>query len=217
MRTIRVTGKGQLKLSPDTTRISISLQGLEQDYGEALRRSAEETQALRHLLAGFGFREEDLKTLDFSVDTEYESIQEQGVYRQRLAGYRYRHSMKLDFPSDNDLLGRLLYALSRCELQPEFSLSYTVSDPEKAKNELLALAVRDAAEKARVLSRAAEVELLALQSIDYSKAELSFETRPMNRLMLADCAAPKAARFDLNIQPDDISLSDTVTMVWEIG
>ncbi len=217
MRTIRVTGKGQLKLSPDTTRISISLQGLEQDYGEALRRSAEETQALRQLLADFGFREEDLKTLDFSVDTEYESVQENGVYRQRFAGYRYRHGMKLDFPSDNDLLGRLLYALSRCELQPEFSLSYTASDPEKAKNELLALAVLDAAEKARLLSRAAGVDLLALQSIDYSQAELSFETRPVSRLMLADGAAPKAARFDLNIQPDDISLSDTVTALWEIG
>ena len=217
MRSIRVTGKGQLKLSPDTTRISISLQGLEQDYGEALRRSAEEAQALRRLLEGFGFREADLKTLDFSVDTEYESIQEQGVYRQRFAGYRYRQALKLDFPSDNDLLGRLLYALSRCELQPEFSLSYTVSDPEKAKNELLALAVRDAAEKAEVLSRAAGVELLALQSIDYSQAALSFETRPMSRMMMADAAAPKAARFDLNIHPDDISLSDTVTAIWEIG
>lgn len=217
MRTIRVTGRGQLKLSPDTTRISISLQGLEQDYSEALRRSAEETAALQRLLFPFGFQAKELKTLDFSVDTEYESVQEQGVYRQRFAGYRFRHAMKLDFPSDNARLGHLLYALANCPLQPELSLSYTVRDPEKAKNELLALAVEDASEKARVLSKAAGTELLALQSIDYSWSELSFETRPMNRMMMANAVSPKAAGFDLNLQPDDISLSDSVTMVWEIG
>ena len=217
MRTIRVTGRGLLKLHPDTTRISISLQGLEQEYGEALRRSSEETEVLRQLLSGFGFGEEALKTLDFSVDTEHESVQEKGVYRQRFAGYRFRHAMKLDFPSDNELLGRVLYALAYCEIKPEFSISYTVRDQEKAKNELLELAVRDAAEKARILCGAAGVELRALQSLDYSRGELSFETRPMNRMLMADAAAPKAARFDLNIQPDDISLSDTVTAIWEIG
>ena len=155
MRTICVTGKGLLKLSPDTTRIGINLQGLEQDYNEALRRSSEETGFLQQLLTAFGFQPKDLKTLDFSVDTEYESEQENGVYRQRFAGYRFRHAMKLDFPSDDELLGRLLYALANCDLHPELSLSYTVSDPEKAKNALLSLAVRDAREKALVLSTAA--------------------------------------------------------------
>ena len=41
MRTIRVTGKGQLRVKPDQTRITLSLEGLYPDYGEALRRSAE--------------------------------------------------------------------------------------------------------------------------------------------------------------------------------
>lgn len=217
MRTICVTGKGLLKLSPDTTRIGINLQGLEQDYSEALRRSSEETGFLQQLLTAFGFQPKDLKTLDFSVDTEYESEQENGVYRQRFAGYRFRHAMKLDFPSDDELLGRLLYALANCDLHPELSLSYTVSDPEKAKNALLSLAVRDAREKALVLSTAAGAELKELQSIDYSREEQRFETRPMNRMMLDKAVSPKAASFDLKLQPDDISLSDTVTMVWEIG
>ena len=33
MRTIRVTGKGQIKVKPDMTRISITLSGLYKDYG----------------------------------------------------------------------------------------------------------------------------------------------------------------------------------------
>ena len=37
MRTIRVTGKGQIKVKPDTTRITMTLEGTYPDYGEALR------------------------------------------------------------------------------------------------------------------------------------------------------------------------------------
>lgn len=68
-----------------------------------------------------------------------------------------------------------------------------------------------------MLSTAAGAELKELQSIDYSREEQRFETRPMNRMMLDKAVSPKAASFDLKLQPDDISLSDTVTMIWEIG
>lgn len=69
MRTIRVTGKGQIKVKPDMTRITISLEGTYPEYGETLRKSTEDTERLKDLLAGFGFERSDLKTLSFSVDT----------------------------------------------------------------------------------------------------------------------------------------------------
>ena len=34
MRTIQVTGKGQLRVKPDQTRITLSLEGLYPEYGE---------------------------------------------------------------------------------------------------------------------------------------------------------------------------------------
>ena len=173
--TVRVTGRGQLKLRPDLTRIGLSLEGLDPDYGEALRRSAEDTEALRSLLGGFGFDRSELKTLSFGVETEYEGYQEDGIYKQRFAGYRYRHQLKLEFPSDNARLGRVLYALGTSPIQPELRLSYTLSDPEAAKNALLDRAVADARAKAEVLARAALVTLGTLRSIDYSWGELDVE------------------------------------------
>ena len=55
MRTIRVTGKGQIKVKPDMTRITMSLEGTYPEYGETLRKSSEDTESLKDLLAGFGF------------------------------------------------------------------------------------------------------------------------------------------------------------------
>ena len=43
MKTIRVTGKGQLKIRPDTTRITITLESTFPKYDEALRRSSLDT------------------------------------------------------------------------------------------------------------------------------------------------------------------------------
>ena len=219
MRTIRVTGKGQIKVRPDLMRITMTLSGLYPEYSDSLRRSSEDTEALKDLLGRFGFARNDLKTLSFSVDPERESYQDRnGLYQQRFAGYRYRHVLKLEFDLDNQRLGRILYALARCSLHPDFSISYTVKDPEASKNLLLGKAVADAKEKAAVLTRAAELSLKEIQSIDYSWGEIDFEYRPMNRSLMADASmsAKASPAYAMDIEPDDISVSDTVTVIWEI-
>ena len=218
MRTIRVTGKGQMRVKPDEIRITLSLEGLHPEYGETLRRSAEDTEKIKDLLMGLGFARTDLKTLNFNVDTEYERYQEKNTYKQRFVGYKYHHQMKVEFDSDNERLERVLYALAKCPLQPEFRLSYTVKDPEAAKNELLGKAVADAQAKAQTLTQAADVALKDIQSIDYSWAQINFEVEPMSKmLMTEDCAEKSIGSYDIDIEPDDIQVSDTVTILWEIG
>ena len=220
MRTIRVTGKGQIKVKPDMAPITITLSGLYKDYGETLRRSSDDTEALKDVLSGFGFARSDLKTLSFRVDTEYENYRGgNNDYRRRFVGYRFNHVTKVEFASDNDRLGRVLYALAACPVRPEFQISFTVKDPESAKNLLLGKAVADAKEKAAVLSGAAGVALKEIQSIDYSWGEIDFEYRPMNGALLAEkcLAEPMDARYDMDIEPDDIEASDTVTVIWEIA
>ena len=219
MRTIRVTGKGQIKVRPDMTQITMSLEGLYKDYTETLRLSSQDTETLKDILSGFGFERSDLKTLNFSVDTEYESYKDRdGSYKQRFTGYRYRHMLKVEFDSDNERLGKILYALANGKVRPEFRISYTVKDPEATKNTLLGKAVKDAREKASVLTEAAGIGLKDIQSIDYSWGEIDFEYRPMDGGILAErCMAEPTAAYSLNIEPDDIEVSDTVTVVWEIG
>ena len=218
MRTIRVTGKSQIMVRPDMTRITITLEGTYKDYSESLHQSTLGTDRLKEILSGFGFERSDLKTLSFNVDTEYERYKVRSEYKQRLVGYKFRHIMKIEFDSDNERLGKILYALASCELKPEFRLSYTVKDPEAAKNELLGKAVTDAREKAAVLTAAAGVTLKDIQSIDYSWGEIDFEVNPMHRMVIegACLGAAPASSYDLDIEPDDIEVADTVTVVWEI-
>ena len=215
-RTIRVTGKGNLKIKPDMTRINLVLEGMYKEYDETLRKSTESTEKLKDLLSNYGFDRSDLKTLNFDVDTSYERYEEKGVYKKRFIGYEYSHALKIEFDSDNIRLGKLIYGLAHCPQSPEFRISYTIKDEEAAKNELLATAMKDAKEKAVILTQAAGVSLKNILSIDYSWAEMKFEVNPMEDMKYGVTCAAAECSYDLDIEPDDINLSDTVTVVWEI-
>ena len=123
--------------------------------------------------------------------------------------------MKVEFPSDNERLGRVLYALANADVTPELRISYTVKDREALKNTLLGAAVADAREKAAVLARAAGVELGAVQTIDYTLGDVVTDCSPMSRNVLMSKAMADGT-YDLNVEPDDISVSDSVSVVWEI-
>ena len=124
--------------------------------------------------------------------------------------------MKLEFPADNKRLGKILYALVHCSVSPEFTIEYTVADPEKAKNELLGAAVKDSQAKASVLAEAAGVNLGKIINIDYSWGEIDFVSRPLQEMSLRCCEPEKceSASYDMDIEPDDIDISDTVTVIW---
>ncbi len=218
MKTIRVTGKGQIKVHPDMTRITMTLEGKNRDYSKTLRRSSEDTEMLKDILSAHGFERPDLKTLSFDVDTEYENYRDShGDYKRRFAGYSFSHTLKVEFESDNDRLGRILYSLANCPVKPEFRISYTVKEPEKAKNSLLGNAVTDAMKKAAVLTKAAGVKYKEIQTIDYSWSKMDLEVSPSDGLMLKACTVDEAsASYNMDIEPDDIEVTDTVTVIWEI-
>lgn len=129
--------------------------------------------------------------------------------------------MKVEFPVDNTLLGKILFVLGHSELQPEFDIEYTIADPEKSKNELLKKAVTDSMEKASILTQAANVSLGSIISIDYSWNEIKFVSKPVNKMMRKSSYSEEAiysadSGYNIDISPNDIDVTDSVTVIWEI-
>lgn len=216
MKTIRVTGRGSVTLTPDMFRITIKLEGRCKEYGAALQQSADDTEALRETLRGLGFRSSDLKTTQFDVETAYEWYKRNDKNYKRFVGYDYRHRLKLEFPRESGRLGAVLEALANGPVRTELAIAAFVKDQEAAKNELLALAVADSAAKAAVMARAAGASVGELQSIDYSWGTVEFATECMD-LEESGHACKFASQIkDFDVEPDDISSSDTVTVVWEL-
>lgn len=218
-RIIKVTGRGNLKVKPDMTIITMTLEGMDKEYDKTIDRSSKDTEILKDILEKQGFERTDVKTLSFDVRPRHESYQAHDKsWKNRFLGYEFTHEVKVEFDSDNSRLGKILYAIANAkDIHPEFKLSYTVKDKEASKNALLAKAVTDAKAKADVLTGAAGVKLKDILSIDYSWGEIRFDYSPMDRSAFPDGEGygdVKALAMD--IEPDDIEVSDTVTVVWEI-
>ena len=100
--------------------------------------------------------------------------------------------------------------------EPEISIRFTVKDPSAVNEELLRSAAENAKKKAELLCSASGVKLGDLVNIDYNWGELSIYSRT-NYEMDMDCMKACAVdSYSLDIEPDDIDATDTVTFVWEI-
>ncbi len=218
-KTMKVTGKGKLALSPDRMQLLITLTDTNKEYQETIKQSSKQTEQLRKALEELGFKKSDLKTQLFNVDTEYENYHDKNnEWKRRFVGYKFVHNMKLEFDFNNELLGKVLYVLAHCEMKIEFRICYTVKDTETAKNTLLAKAVEDSKTKAKVLAMAAGVNLKEIIRIDYSWGEINFVSNPVDRVM-ESCMTLQAQGnrcYDLDVEPEEIEVSDIVTVVWRI-
>ena len=221
-RVIRVTGKGFIKLKPDLTIINIDMEGCHKAYEDTLRKSSEDVELFKDIFEKQGFARDEVRTRSFDVSPKYENYQtKNGIWKNRLVGYSYNHSLKVEFDSDNDRLGRITYALAHAKgITPSFSLVYAVKDKEAAKNLLIGRAVEDAKAKAEILAKAAGVKLINIQSIDYSRGEHDFAV-PMAafgkcRAVGSGDAGCLPQSYNVNVEPEDIEEDDTVEVVWSI-
>ncbi|MCL2878529.1 MAG: SIMPL domain-containing protein, partial [Acidobacteria bacterium] len=81
--------------------------------------------------------------------------------------------------------------------------------------QLLESAIENAKWKATVLAKSAGVKLGEIQRIDYNWSELHLYSQTdyqFNDMMLCEAAAPLA----MDIEPEEIKVNDTATIVWAI-
>ena len=217
MKTIKITGKANLNIAPDQTKISLTIKGFAQEYNEALEQSVRDTKVIKDALESCGISRESLKTENFYTSERTKSVKDQnGNTSYRFAGYDVTHYLNFKFDNNNELLGKILYVLANLSINPRISVNYVVSNPEQYKDELIKLAVKDAKRKAATMVNAADVTLGEIQHMDYSYQTISWETREYMNMDCMKLCSTTDGSFDVDMTPEDMNLSDTVTIEWEI-
>lgn len=216
-KTITVKGIGKVSAVPDYVVITMSLEAHENDYEETLELAAKKIEYLNASLVEIGFEKKTVKTTSFNVRTDYERVKDRnGNYKSVFNGYVCSHRLKVEFDFDTKRLAQTLYAISKCLAQPELSIAFTVKDASAVNKELLRSATINAKEKAQILCDASGVELGELLSIDYNWGEMNIVSHTEYMLEEKCMAMPVGGLADIDIEPDDIDVSDTATFVWEI-
>lgn len=217
MRTITVKGVGKVSVKPDLIVISMRMETTNKDYEKTMEYAAERIGLIGSELERIGFAKDDLKTTSFNVQTDYKSVKdEKGNYKSVFMGYVCKHDLQVCFDFDTKRLGQVLSTISSCYAMPKFSVSFSVKDPTAISSELLQSAATNAKSKAEILCAASGVQLGELESINYSWSEIDVYSHGEYALA-ADCM-PKvgASLANMDIEPEDINVSDSATFVWEI-
>jgi len=213
-RFITVKGIGSITAQPDLTTITMKLETKTMDYEQTMQRATSEIELVRQALISIGHERQALKTIDFNVNTDYDSQRDaEGNFIRRFTGYKCSHALKLEMDFNMKRLGETLDAISASGASPEFQIAFSVKDKAAVSAELLESAIANAKDKAAILAKAANVQLGDIQRIDYSWGELKlFTDTKYNDMMLSEASASY-----MDIEPDDIDATDTVTVVWSIG
>jgi uncharacterized protein YggE len=214
-RVIRVKGKGTVSMSPDCIEIEINLSEKYITYEQSMEAAAESLEEIRKALKPLGFDKKDIKTTKFNINSKFDSKRNKaGDYVRYFVGYIYTNELSIEFDNDNKKLGKVLYALSKCGSKPEFSIKYKMKDYSNMKELLLERSVADAKKKALIISKAAGVTLGEIINIDYSWSDINIYHEDNVLYESMSCCESSIETIDL--QAEDLSTSDTVTVVWEI-
>lgn len=215
-RVITVKGIGKVSAKPDLVVLKMSLRAHEMEYERAMEQAAWQVNRLKECLEGIGFERDAVKTSNFDVDTDYASVEDsKGKYKRVFNGFVCKHRLKIEFDFDVVRLAQALSAVAGCTANPELSISFTVKDRNGINEELLRSAATNARSKAEILCEASGVKLGQLMKIDYNWGEISVFSR--TRYDMEDSCIGMCADSSIDIEPEDIDVSDTATFVWEIA
>jgi uncharacterized protein len=187
--TITVTGEGSVQVKPDIARFVVATQTTEKDVTTAVAENAKRADAIVKAVKDAGVAEKDIQTVTYNIYPAYEQEPprpgEVNV-RMKLVGYTVNNALRVTVRKIGDA-GRLLDAATKAGANSSGGLAFELSDEseEKARQEALTLAVKQARSKAVTVAKASQAGQITLISITEGSAAVP---RPVPVPMMADTA-----------------------------
>jgi len=160
--TVSVTGQGMVNVPPDTATVTVGIDVIRPDLGEAQEEAARQATAIIEAVQAVGVEEQDIQTANYSVNI-LRDYSESGDPTQ-VTGFEVMNQVNVTI-RDIDAVGDLLDAVVGAGANSIYGVQFFVDDPRPFATEARTAAVEDAREKAGQLAEAAGMELGRVVSI----------------------------------------------------
>ena len=129
-------------------------------------------------------------------------------------GYMLEQIIKVDLPIDNVLVNNIVRGIGKFIPSAQINIGYTLQDERPSQMKMLARAVSDAKDKARIMTEAGGCSLGKIISIDYRFQNTHIASQA--RYIHSNSEAKASTASSLDITPDDLIISDTVDVTFEL-
>lgn len=218
VRSITASGTAERKVTPDEAHVSVTVGAMNMKLEAA---KAEHDKKLRDVMAiadKAGIDKPQMKMLSSSTQPNYTWENNRQVFK----GYRVSTTIDLTLKKP-DILGGLLEKLSSAGLESGsaqewgsmINVSYTLSNPDKLRDEMLADAIKNARAKAENMAAAAGASIGNVIQINESGTP-QFPPLPMMARAVAMKAMDGAAAMETAPPAGEQSVTANVTVVFEL-
>lgn len=210
---LKVSGNATLKVAPDTLRIRIEVNAhiLHNDvaYEMAKHNSLQVIEAVKNV----ALDENLVKTAYFDISEDSKPVYEKGKWvGYKKNGYDLTQRFYIDLPTGSKEGNDIVKYCTENVPYAEVNLDSYIAEPRKHKLEAIALAVKDAQEKAQIIAASLGCKLGSILEVNYGCEE----TRG---ICYDDCdcsvgSAPGSTPLAFNGQEEEIS--EGVIVIWQI-
>jgi len=203
---IAVTGRGEVKVSPDRATIQVSVQTRAVSAAAAASENATKQQSVLTALRSLGLQNDQLSTINYNVYPEqrYEQGKEPVI-----VAYNVTNTILVDVRKLNQV-GPVIDAALSHGANMIASLQFYASNTETARRSAIATAIEKARADAEAAARAAHGSLGSLLEINIG----AYSPPPPRPMMMARVAGGVAQMDSTPINPGEETLSVEVSTRW---
>lgn len=214
--TISVQGKGAIHVVPDVMRLEVRVQSVFPDYQHAYAQAKENFAWMVKILEYNKKNGKLAKTIRFDITDHIVPVYDDDgdIIDHLKKGFDLDQRIKVDLPVDNVLANCIVKGVGKFIPGAQIEVGYTLQDPRPSQLKMLARAVSDAGEKAKLMVEAAGCTLGAVIKIDYRYQDI--HTYSQARNIHSNSEAKVSTADSLDIVPDDLVMSDKVDVIFEI-
>jgi hypothetical protein len=206
-RTITATATGRVAVRPDTAQVQVGVEARAPSLADATAEVSRRMTAVLERLRALGVAERDVATVTYAIDplTSPRRAEEESP---RILGYRVANVVQARI-RQLEAVGRILDAAVAAGANVLRGPTFTVAEPAPVEAQARALAVRNAATKARQLAEAAGVTL--------GELVLLTEGEPHVVPRFAEARVTAAPGAPGPVEAGQLEITVTVTAHYRIG
>lgn len=199
---IVTSGTGRVEAMPNQAVLTLGVQIQRRTASEAMSEANRIAERMLSRLAALGFPRADIRTSGVQLIPVFTSPREGG--EPQVTAYRASYTLTV---TANDLtkVGPAIDASVEAGANVVHGISFGLRDTSVSRRDALAIAVKDAREKADAIAQAAGLRIRGIEQIMESGVDVvRFETRP----------AVPGARAATPIEPGVVTVTGNVTVIF---
>lgn len=215
---IHVEGKSSVKLVPEQLIFSVNISVKDIDYNTCANMAVEKIEKIKSQFSKNGVDEKLIKTQNYSI----REIRKHDYKTQKSVFEGYQASIPITITTQRDYSKNdVIYEIIKDNFNADFNLNFalTAKQIEKVKAKLIDLAVKDAQQKAEVISKSADIKLGKISAIQYGEPR---KVQPYNNnydLMTAGNMKAMSAESSISkvMNPEEIEMRTEIMISWAIN